>query len=119
MLNDVLNTFKNFLLITCVFLFYVMVFVKNKTFKIKKNIRDIETKIVMLDKEIEVIDLELTYLSNPNRLKNIYSKVKQIDIPTNIDDKTLIAKEQIKDIKTLIPYYYANIKDNKDPVAQK
>lgn len=119
MLKDLFTTIKNFLFILTLFLFCVLIFVKNKVYKIKSDIRDVNNKIVLLDKESEVVELELTYLSRPERLKNIYTKIKQIDIPMNLDGDILITRKQIKDIRGLIPYYYTKIENNKNSIAQK
>lgn len=119
MLNDVLSNIKNFLFVVCVFLFCVLISVKNKVYKIKSNIREIDNKIVVLNKEAEVVNLELTYLTTPERLKNIYANIKENNISIDFDDSVLVAKTQIKDIMELIPYYYAKIENNENSVAQK
>ena len=119
MLNDVLNTLKNFLFILSLCLFCVLIIVKNNIYKIKNNIRNIEHKIVMLDKEKEVIDLELTYLTSPNRLKNIYNKIKEEHLTTGVNNNILTVKGQLKNIRELIPYYYTKVENSKNSIAQK
>lgn len=108
MLNSFLNTIKNFFLILVLFLLLVMICVKIKVYKIKKDIRDIESKILALDKEMEVLNLELTYLSRPDRLKKIYYTINNTEKSTTDTLKV----SQIKDIKLLIPYYYVKINNN-------
>lgn len=114
MLNNIINTMKNFLFVLMLFLILVMIFVKVRVYKIKRNIREIENKILALDKEMEVLNLELTYLSRPERLKQIYYVIKNVD---NIDNNGMLKVEQIKDIKLLIPYYYAKV-NNRESVAK-
>lgn len=119
MLNEALNTLKNFLFILSLCLFCVLIVVKNNIYKIKNNIRNIEYKIVMLDKEKEIIDLELTYLTSPDRLKNIYNKIKEEHLTTSINNNILTVKGQIKNVGKLIPYYYTKVENNKNSIAQK
>lgn len=96
---------KNLFLTTSFIMFFVLISVKYKIFQLKKNIREIQENIVLLEKEKKILDLEIVYLSNPNRLKKLYAEVQKM----NIDDfknKELADIKQIKDIKNLIPYYY-------------
>ena len=119
MLNDMLNTLKNFLFILSLCLFCLLIIVKNNIYKIKNNIRHIEHKIVMLDKEKEVIDLELTYLTSPSRLKNIYKKIKDEHLTASVNNNILTVKEQVRNIRELIPYYYTKVENSKNSIAQK
>lgn len=110
MLNNLLNTIKNFLFILVLFLILIMFVIKVRVYKIKKNIRDIESKILALDREMEVLNLEFTYLTRPERLKQIYSVMQDID--NDVGKKQILKAEQIKDIKLLIPYYYVKTNNN-------
>ena len=91
-----------------------MLIIKAKVYKIRKDIRDIENKILALDREMEVLNLEITYLTRPDRLKDIYFTIKNI----NNDNKNIVSTNQIKDIKVLIPYYYVK-NNNKNSIAKK
>ena len=115
MLRDILRTIKNFLLLLVIFLFVVMLVVKVRVYKIKKDIREIESKILALNKEIDVLNLEVTYLTRPERLKQMYRAISDVK---SIDNKKIVSAEQIKDIKVLIPYYYAK-KDSNNSIARK
>lgn len=120
MLNNALKTIKKFLSIFCIFLFFILIFTKNKIYKIKSDIRDVDDKIIRVEKEKEIINLELAYLSNPNRLKKIYAKIQNMNI-SNIDtnNNVILVKKQIKNMRELIPYYYTNANNNKDSIAKK
>lgn len=117
-INNFLNFIKNFLLISSVFLFCILIFTKYKIFQLKKNIRNIESDIILLEKEKEILNLEIVYLTNPERLKKIYSKIKKMNIKT-FNNKELISVNQIKDIKNLIPYYYTKLEKYNNSMALK
>lgn len=107
MLKNIINMIKNSLLLVLIFLLVTMLFVKSEVYKIKKNIREIDEKILALDKQKEILNLELTFLTRPERLKQIYKAMKDINLKDNED---IVVTNQIKDIKVLIPYYY--VKNN-------
>jgi hypothetical protein len=96
------------------------IFTKYKIFNLKSNVRSIEKEIIQLEKQKNTLDLELAYLTRPERLKELYVKVKKLN-NRYFDDKELISINQIKDIKTLIPYYYAKLEqyNSKHSIALK
>lgn len=96
---------KRFLFFNSILLFLCLICVKYRIFQLKKNVRDIQENIVSLEKQKKILDLEIVYLSNPNRLKRIYAEVQKMNIE-NFNNKELITVKQIKDLKNLLPYYY-------------
>ncbi len=104
-IKDFLILFKNFLFISSFMSFFCLIGIKYRIFQLKKNVRDIQENIVMLEKQKKILDLEIVYLSNPNRLKRIYAEVQKMKIK-DFNDRELVTVKQIKDLKNLIPYYY-------------
>jgi hypothetical protein len=94
--------------------------VKYRIFQLKANIRAIENDIRALERQKEVLNIELTYLTNPERLRKLYVEVKKLDVRT-FEGKELVSIDQIKNIKTLIPYYYSKLEkyNGKNSVALK
>ncbi|MDR1499224.1 MAG: hypothetical protein LBS34_02970 [Rickettsiales bacterium] len=93
---------------------------KYRIFQLKANIRAIENDIRALERQKEVLNIELTYLTNPERLRKLYVEVKKLDVRT-FEGKELVSIDQIKNIKTLIPYYYSKLEkyNGKNSVALK
>lgn len=96
---------KNLFLTTSFTMFFILISVKYKIFQLKKNIREIQENIVLLEKEKKILDIEIVYLSSPSRLKRLYAEVQKMNI-NDFKNKELADVKQIKDIKNLIPYYY-------------
>ncbi len=104
-IKEFLILFENFLFMSSFLSFFCLIGVKYKIFQLKKNIRDIQENIVILEKQKKTLDLEIVYLSSPNRLKRIYTEVQKMKIE-EFNNRELVTVKQIKDLKNLIPYYY-------------
>jgi cell division protein FtsL len=119
--NNFFSVLKNFFFITTVFSFGLSIFIKYKIFQLKNNVRAVENEIIQLEKQKNILDLELAYLTRPDRLKELYGKVKKLRNNEHFSNKELVSINQIRDIKTLIPYYYAKLEqyNSKHSIASK
>jgi hypothetical protein len=66
---------------------------------VKQDILRTETALENLRREVEGLDLEISYLTNPERLKSIYVNIGS-------PDKHLMGKDEIKALDELIPFYH-------------
>lgn len=112
MLRNTLIYFKNFLALVSICLFSALFIVKWKIYNIKKNIIIIDCEITKVQEEIKIMETELSYLTNPKRLKQIYYKINKCN-----DCASILSINQIKSITDILPFYYAKYSENSKSVA--
>lgn len=89
-----------------------MVFAKCKIYNLKKEIREIDNNILELYRNKDSLITELNYLSNPERLNKIYSKLLGKKL---INERFIISHREIKDMQSIKNYYARkNEKQNKN-----
>lgn len=93
--RNFLKSLNSFLFMFNIFLLFVFVYTKYFMYKKKINIRYIDKKIVKTINEDRNYQIELTYLTNPERLKKIYEFLK-INKIGDFDKGRIINSYEIK-----------------------
>ena len=107
--NEFFLKFRRFLHVLIVCLFVVMVFVKYKMYNLKNEVRIIENKIIELSSNRDSLLTELAYLSNPERLNNIYLTLIN---KYGVAEKNIASYENIKSLESIEKYYAEKNKDS-------
>lgn len=107
--NEFFLKFRRLLHIVIFCLLVVMVFVKYKMYNLKNEVRAIENKIIELSSNKDSLLTELAYLSNPERLNNIY--VSLIN-KYGVAEKNIASYKNIKSLENIEKYYAEKNKDN-------
>lgn len=103
---------RRLLYVFILFLIFFMVFAKCKIYNLKKEIREIDNNILELYRNKDSLITELNYLSNPERLNKIYSKLLGKKL---INERFIISHREIKDMQSIKNYYARkNEKQNKN-----
>lgn len=90
-LKKFLSLFQNFLLITGIFITALMFYIRYRMFVISKDLVGLNTKIEKLQKDKELLNIELTYLTSSERILNLIDKNPEI-----LNNKDIIKSSQLK-----------------------
>jgi len=88
-----------------------LIFVKYTTLVLRKEIREIEKKTFLLEKENHILTLEWTYLTNPTRLQKLAEITK--------NNTTVTSAKNLKQLNYLVPYYAEKSREQNEqnPIA--
>lgn len=116
-IEDFFCRLHKYLVYVIFFLVIVMIPIKYRIHSLKKEIRKIESSIVELSYSKDTLKAELNYLTNPERLNDIYKKLVDDKI---IDEQIIISYNKIKNTVNLDSYYakkYKSIKKTNTVVS--
>ena len=104
---------EKLLVYTLISLIIFVFFVKKQTYELKKDIVDIDAKINIITQNSYTLDIELAYLTSPERLNYLHNKLAEKI------NHSVIKISQVKEVEKIIPYYYAKTKliNSENPVA--
>ncbi|MDR3078673.1 MAG: hypothetical protein LBU15_01400 [Rickettsiales bacterium] len=97
-LMTILENFRNTLAILNLGLFLGLVYTKKKGFSRRREIATVEISLRGVQREIDGLDLEISYLTNPERLRSICA---DLDGPP----KHIVGRDEIRVLDELIPFY--------------
>jgi cell division protein FtsL len=107
MLENVLSNFKNTMTIINICFFLIFIFVKQRVFQAKKAVFAIESRAIELQKESEMLEVELSYLTNPDRLKAIYYSLAK-----DRDSEHIANIDEISTVNNFLNFYLGQHKKN-------
>ena len=90
----ILNKLLNLILIVC---FFIFIFVRYKIFILKSSLKEIDIKIAEIKNKNAIFDIEISYLTNPERLARIYKEIYNRDY-----DNDLLKIEQVKNVTEIL-----------------
>ncbi|MDR1425918.1 MAG: hypothetical protein LBI70_02915 [Rickettsiales bacterium] len=94
-----MNNFKNTAILVNVFFFIALILVKIRVSSVGKDIAKMEIAIEKLGREIEGLNLEISYLTNPERLGLMYRSMGGTSW-------RIVDKNDIKVLEELMPFYH-------------
>ena len=81
--------------------------------------RNIDYNIAQLEEEKIKLSIEWTYLTTPEKLKELYKEIGE-KYKGSYNMKSFVSQKQIQDYSDLNNYYFAKSKyDNNNPVLSK
>lgn len=98
MLKDILENFKNTLVIVNLCLLLTLILVKRRGFLMQRDVVEIETTTERLRRDMEELDIELSYLRSPERLR---AMCLDMDSPRG----HIMSRNEIRILDELIPFY--------------
>lgn len=105
MLRNILKFSNKFLSYILLISFIIFVFTQYKIFILRTSLKEIDAKINDIKNRNAILDVEIAYLTNPERLIKIYKNIYNEDYSNN-----LLTIKQMKNITDLLLY---NNKRNK------
>ncbi|MDD2840432.1 MAG: hypothetical protein PHY80_04935 [Rickettsiales bacterium] len=108
---------QNFLLIIGIIIAVLMFCVRYKMFIISQDLVALDTRIEKLQKDKELLNIELTYLTSTERILNLIDKNPEI-----LNDKDIIKSSQLKTTREFVALSLAKAKNqiyNDKRIAKK
>ncbi|MDR2077559.1 MAG: hypothetical protein LBP39_01175 [Rickettsiales bacterium] len=103
MLGDTLDNLRNAMIVINLCFFLIFITVKQKVLRAKKAVIAMENRMLELRRENEILDMELSYLTSPKRLENIYTSL-------NRNGEHIANVNEIIALNSLLPFYYGQCK---------
>lgn len=108
MLRNILKFFNRFLTYILFASFVAFIFSQYKIFILKTSLKKIDVKISDIKNKNAILDVEIAYLTNPERLIKIYKSVYNTDYSDN-----LLTIKQVKNTTDLLLYNNRNKENNR------
>lgn len=108
MLRNILRFFNRFLAYILFASFVVFIFSQYKIFTLKASLKEIDVKISDIKNKNAILDVEIAYLTNPERLIKIYKSIYSSDYSDN-----LLTIKQVKNMTDLLLYNNKNKENNR------
>lgn len=99
MLKNILEFFNRFLSYILLVSFIIFIFTQYKIFVLRTSLKEIDVKISDIKNTNAILDVEIAYLTNPERLIKIYKNVYDTDY-----DNSLLTVKQTKNMTDLLLY---------------
>ena len=99
MLRNILRFFDKFLMYILFASFVVFIFTQYKIFILRTSLKEIDMKISEIKNKNAILDVEIAYLTNPERLIKIYKSEYNMDYIGN-----LLTIKQMKNITDFLLY---------------
>lgn len=101
---ELFNKFLSFILFIC-FLFFI--FIQYKVFILKVSLKEIDLEINKIKHKNAILDVEISYLTDPERLIKIYKEIYGNDYSNN-----LVTIKQMKNMTEILLYHHNKNKEN-------